>query len=70
MLHCYLKKRGISDAALPITPTADMFQKLSKAYSILTDPAAKVVDPAAKVVITLSLLCGDLTVGAACSGCV
>ena len=27
----------------PFTCTADTFQKLSKAYSILTDPAAKVV---------------------------
>lgn len=41
----------------PFALTADMFQKLSKAYSILTDPAAKVV-------ITLFLLCDYMTVGA------
>ena len=29
---------------LQIILTADQFQKLSKAYSILTDPAAKVAD--------------------------
>ena len=44
--HSCPSDREISEFIMqffPFTCTADTFQKLSKAYSILTDPAAKVV---------------------------
>ena len=62
-----LRDRKISEFIMhlfPFTCTADMFQKLSKAYSILTDPAAKVVINSLLVVWLYG------SVDAVCSGCV
>lgn len=46
---------------LQIFLTADQFQKLSKAYSILTDPAAKVADIAQllhKIIVHVLVIAG------------
>ena len=46
---------------LQIILTADQFQKLSKAYSILTDPAAKVADIAQllhKIIVHVLVIAG------------
>ena len=61
-----LRDREISEfmKLFPFTCTADTFQKLSKAYSILTDPAAKVVT---NLLLDVWLYG---SVDAVCSGCV